>query len=251
MQFSVNTFCLYGSTPLEEAFTHMKALGYTVFEQWMVGPDAAAPLRESMDRQGMSLSAFCTGFFILNDESRHLEYEAALSQALQTAKTLSCPALITQVGQDTGALRSAQHDAIVKGLRRVAPLLESAGVTLLVEPLNDVKDHKGYYLTSSLEGFDIIREVGSPRVRLLFDVYHQLHMGEDVLSLAAQILPLIGHFHIAGYPNRDEKLFETYDYRPLLTLLKERKTAAPVGLELFPGSAEKADALLRVLNEYR
>lgn len=250
MQFSVNTFCLYGSMPLDEVFTHMKALGYTVFEQWMIGPAAVSSLRQSMDRQGMFLSAFCTGFFILNDESRHGEYEDALSQALQTTKKLSCPALITQVGQATGAPRSAQHDAIVKGLRRVAPLLESAGVTLLVEPLNDVKDHKGYYLTNSQEGFDIIREVGSPRVRLLFDVYHQLHMGEDVLSLVARNLSLIGHFHVAGYPNRDGYIFEAYDYRPLLSFLKRSQTAAPVGLELFPGSPEKADALLQALHEF-
>ena len=169
-------------------------------------------------------------------------------RALALAQELSCPALITQVGQDTGAPRAQQHAAILSGLRRAAPLLEAANVTLLVEPLNDVKDHKGYYLTDSLEGFALVEEAGSPRVRLLYDVYHQLHMGEDVLSRIEAHLPLIGHFHIAGFPDRDEKLFGGgFDYRALFALLRERSVQVPVGVELFPSDAAQTPELLAKL----
>ncbi len=250
MNISINTFCLFGNAPLDEAFARMKKYGYTVFEQWMIPQDKVVTTLKSMQEHTISLSAFCTGFFTLNDENCHDRYESAMTDALQTAKQLSCPSLITQVGQDTGAPRAVQHAAIVNGLMRVKPILEKANVTLLVEPLNNVKDHKGYYLTSSTEGFEIIREVDSPNVRLLFDVYHQLHMGEDVLSLIAQNLDLIGHFHVAGYPGRDEKLFGTYNYRPLFQLLNDRHVTAPVGLELFPGSPGQADALLEELQLY-
>ncbi len=207
-----------------------------------------AALRQAMDRHGVRLSAFCPSFFVLNDPARQEEYIASLRRALALAQELSCPALITQVGQDTGAPRAQQHAAILSGLRRAAPLLEEAGVTLLVEPLNDVKDHKGYYLTDSLEGFALVEEVGSPRVRLLYDVYHQLHMGEDVLSRIEAHLPLIGHFHIAGFPDRDEKLFGGgFDYRALFALLRERSVQVPVGVELFPSDAAQTPELLAKL----
>ena len=251
MNISINTFCLFGNAPLDDAFSLMKKHGYTVFEQWMIPQDKAEPILTSMHKHGITLSAFCTSFFTLNNEAFHDKYEAAILTALQTAKQLSGRSLITQVGQDTGEPGYAQHKAIVKGLLRVKPFLEKAGVTLLVEPLNDVKDHKGYYLTSSEEGFEIMREVNSPCVKLLFDVYHQLHMGEDVLTLIERNIDLIGHFHIAGYPNRDERIFEAFDYRPFFQFLNAHQIAAPVGLELFPGSKSQADALLNELSKFR
>lgn len=251
MTFSINTFCLFGDMPLESAFERMRQAGYDTFEQWTLRGDRLESMREAMRSHGIKLSAFCPDEFVLNDESAHDRYEAALARALGDAHFLGCPSLITQVGQCTGAPRAVQHAAIVKGLRRMAPLLEKANVTLLVEPLNDVKDHSGYFLTSSQEGFEIIREAGSPNVKLLFDVYHQVHMGEDVLGQIRDHLGDIGHFHIAGHPNRDDGIFSGFDYRPVLELIRHGGTCAPVGLELFPGNPERAMALLEALKAYQ
>ena len=251
MTFSVNTFCLFGDMPLEDAFHRMREAGYDTFEQWTIPEDRVLPMRAAMEAGGVKLSAFCPDEFVLNDERAHDRYEAAMLRALSRARVLNCPALITQVGQATDFPRPAQHDAIVKGLRRMAPHLEKANVTLLVEPLNDVKDHPGYYLTSSEEGFEIIRAVQSPRVKLLFDIYHQVHMGEDVLSQIRGNISLIGHFHIAGHPNRDAELFAGFDYRPVLEMIRDSGTQAPVGLELFSGSVQRSMALLEALKAYR
>lgn len=247
MNFSINTQCLFGSIPLDHAFSIMNKYGYSIFEHWRVNVSEVESIASSMKNHCISLSAICTDYFTLNDESCHDAYEAGLMSAIESATRLECRSLITQVGQDTGVPRALQHAAIEKGLIRVKPLLEKANITLLVEPLNDVKDHKGYYLTSSQEGFDIIREVNSPHIKLLYDVYHQLHMGEDVLNIIAEHLDLIGHFHIAGFPDRDDVLFDGYDYRPLLAFLHDQKVNAPVGLELFPASMEKAEAVLDAL----
>ena len=158
--------------------------------------------------------------------------------------------MITQVGNDTGAPRMRQHDAIVAGLKRMAPHLEKAGIILTVEPLNDVKDHPGYYLTSSDEGFDIIREVGSPNVQLLFDIYHQVHMGENVMEKIEKNYDLITHFNIAGHPNRDAKLFDGgFDYDPVFRMLKEMGCEKALGLELFPKDPAISDALLDELRK--
>ena len=251
MRFSLNTIGLYPGLSFAEIFPRMRESGFDLFELWSLGKTDVPALQAEMARSGARLSAFCPECFVLNDPARREEYLASLQKALALAKALSCPALITQVGQDTGAPRAQQHAAILSGLRRAAPLLEAANVTLLVEPLNDVKDHKGYYLTDSLEGFALVEEAGSPRVRLLYDVYHQLHMGEDVLSRIEAHLPLIGHFHIAGFPDRDEKLFGGgFDYRALFALLKRLDAPQPVGVELFVQDVSQTAALLSALRPY-
>ena len=250
MTFSINTFCLFGDMHLEGAFKRIRQAGYDTFEQWRLQADQLPSMREAMQKHGIKLSAFCPDEFVLNDEGAHDRYECALIRALDHARFLSCPALITQVGQNTEAPRAVQHAAIVKGLKRMAPLLEKANVTLLVEPLNDAKDHPGYYLTSSEEGFELVRQAESRYVKLLFDVYHQVHMGEDVLAQIRGNLDWIGHFHIAGHPNRDDAIFSGFDYRPVLEMIRESGTNAPVGLELFSGSPERAMAFLEALKAY-
>ena len=143
MRFSLNTVCLFPGRSFEEIFPQMKERGFDTFELWSLDGIDLAALKAQKDRFGMRLSACCPSFFILNDERRHEEYEAALRKVAAQASSLDCPSLITQVGQDTGAPRAQQHAAILKGLRRMEPLLREYGLTLLVEPLNSVKDQQG------------------------------------------------------------------------------------------------------------
>ena len=86
---------------------------------------------------------------------------------------MGCPTLIATTGNEMDIPREQQHAAIVAGLKGIAPVAEDAGITIVLEPLNILVDHGGYYLDTSKEGFEILREVDSPRVRLLFDIYHQ------------------------------------------------------------------------------
>lgn len=250
MRFSLNTIGLFKGLSFAEAFAIAREHGFDTFEVWGLDNIDLPALKQDMDTYGMKLSTCCPSFFILNDESRHDEYIASIKVALERCAYLGCPSMITQVGQDTGAPREEQHAAIVKGLKRAAPLLEAAGVTLLVEPLNSVKDHKGYYLTDSNEGFDIIREVGSANVKLLYDVYHQVHMGEDVLTRIEKNLDLISHYHIAAHPNRDDKIFDNFDYTAVFELLAKHNVQSPIGVELFPTCLEDTCALLRKLQAF-
>lgn len=240
MRLCVNPLTVYGVCEPAEAFSALAARGVHDFELWHVEPDAVSSLKHAMDDSGMRLAAFCTRAFELTDPERRKDYLDGLSSALADAARLDCRMLITQVGPDTGAPRTVQHESILAGLRACVPLLASAGVTLLVEPLNTVKDHPGYYLTDSLEAFDLIRAVDSPHVRVLYDVYHQLHMGEPVMERIRMHLPMIGHLHLAGLPLRDEKLFEGYDHTDLFRMLDDVGYAGLAGLELFPtpGSRE-------------
>ncbi len=245
--YSLSLPALYSGAALAACLSDAHAHGFPHVETWTLGNAMALGLPKLLKQNGLHLTAFCPDCFVLNDPAARTRYVQGIRDALKNAKCLDCHGLITQVGQDNGLPRQVQHESIVAGLREVAPLLEDAGITLLVEPLNTVKDHKGYYLDSSAEGFGIIREVDSPCVKLCYDIYHQLHMGEDVLTVIQENLPLIGHFHAAGFPNRDERLFEGgYDYRPLLDWLNAN-TSLPIGLELFPSTPEAREKLFETL----
>ena len=250
MNIVCNLESVFRGFPAEEALFTLRGSGFDLFERWTIHPDELAPLKTAMARTGTRIKACCPECFILNDPGKRSQYAQSLARAIDNIRFLGGDQLITQVGADTGAPREEQHRAIVDGLRSVKGQLEREQITLLIEPLNTVKDHPGYYLTSSNEGFEIIREVDSPNVRLLYDVYHQLHMGEDVLSVIRENLPLIGHFHIAGFPARDEKIFDGFDHRLFFDYINAQRIDIPVGIELFPSDRQAILPLLRSLAEF-
>jgi hydroxypyruvate isomerase len=83
-------------------------------------------------------------------------------------------------------------------------LLAGAGVTLALEPLNTRVDHAGYFLDSTTEGLDIVDEVGRTEIRLLYDLYHSMVMGEQSEQVLAGRVDRIAHIHLADHPGRGE-----------------------------------------------
>ena len=88
------------------------------------------------------------------------------------------------------------------GLRRVAPYAEKRGVNLNIELLNSKIDHPGYQCDHSAWGVAVCERVNSPRVKLLFDIYHMQIMEGDVIRNIRENIGWIGHFHTAGNPGR-------------------------------------------------
>jgi hydroxypyruvate isomerase len=119
-------------------------------------------------------------------------------------------------------------------LRAGAGLAAGSGVTLVLEPLNDAVDHKGYYLTSTAEGLDIVDEVGQPEVRLLYDIYHSAMMGEHIETVLAGRLDRVGHVHLADAPGRGEPGSGAMDWHERLLWLQDQGYSGLVGLEYRP-----------------
>ena len=94
--------------------------------------------------------------------------------------------------------------ACVTGLKRIAPAAERQGVTICVELLNSKVDHKDYQGDRTAFGAAVIEGVGSPRVKLLYDIYHMQIMEGDVIRTIRQHAGHIGHFHTGGVPGRHE-----------------------------------------------
>jgi len=233
MKLSVCIDAVYGGEPLR-GIEETALAGLTAFEFWGWTDKDVEAMDALARKLGLKVAAMCTRNFVLNDPEHRDEFLEGLKASIPVAKKLGCPTLITQVGQDTGAPREAQHRSIVEGLRASAPILEEAGLTLVIEPLNLRVNHAGYYLAGSDEAFDMVRGVNSPHVKVLFDIYHQQVTEGDVVRRLLANLPLIGHFHAAGNPGRNELTRGELNYRYIFDAIRKAGYTGYVGLEYIP-----------------
>lgn len=235
MVYSVCIPAVFGDKPVHEALPSIQKTGATHYEFWSWWDQDVDAIEAAQKATGLKPAALCTYFIPLTEPERRGEYIEGLKKSIEVARRLGCPTLISQLGNDTGAPREAQHASIVEGLKACAPLLEEAGIVLTIEPLNVLVNHPGYYLTTSAEGYEIVREVNSPNVRLLFDVYHQQITEGNLIANITAGAELIGHIHAAGNPGRHELTLENEIHYPsVFAALKRLGYDKAIGLEYFP-----------------
>ncbi|WP_225442528.1 hydroxypyruvate isomerase family protein [Paenibacillus lycopersici] len=237
MIFSPSLDAVFGKSGLsfEQQVERCRELGYTSIEFWGWGGRDLNGLKALTERLGIQVGSFCTkNSDLVNPASRDL-FLAGLRESIAAAKQVDCRFLIATVGNAReGVPRQEQHDSIVEGLRAAAPYLEEAGITLVLEPLNDLVDHRGYYLVRSDEAFEIIDNVGSSNVKVLYDVYHQQISEGNLISTIRANIGRIGYFHIADHPGRHEIGTGEINYRNVLAAIKEAGYTGFIGLEYMP-----------------
>ncbi len=221
--------------PLVAAMELVAKSGYSAIEFWKWWEKDLDALLTARDALGLNVAACCTKFVSLVDPAVRQQYLDGLTQSVAAAKQLDCPVLISQVGDlRPGVSRQEQHDCLVAGLQAAAPILEKSQVTLAIEPLNDLVDHVGYYLVRSDEAFEIVDEVGSPRVKLTFDIYHQQISEGNVIRNIEKNIDKIAHFHAAGNPGRHELTCGELHYPRIFAAIKATGFDGYVGLEYWP-----------------
>ena len=166
----------------------------------------------------------------------------SVKESVLACKKLGCRQLIILTGNELEKTkRMEQHDAIVGCLKAVAPVAEDADIVLVLEPLNVLVDHPGYYLVNSDESFEIIREVDSPAIRLLFDIYHQQISDGNLIESITKNINLIGHFHAADVPGRHELGTGEINWENIFTAIEKAGYDGFIGLEYVPtGSTESS-----------
>lgn len=217
--------------------------GVPGFEFWgWHGKDLPA-IRAKADELGIALATFCcdsTGSLV--DPANTEAWIAGAKESLAKAKEFRVPTLIVTTGNEMALPRQEQHAAIEAGLKGVAPLAEELEITLVLEPLNILVDHAGYYLSTSQEGFEIVREVGSPRVKLLYDIYHQQITEGNLIQTITRNIDLIGHFHMADVPGRHQPGTGEINYRNVFAAIAATNYEGFVGMEFAP-TVDHAEAV--------
>jgi hydroxypyruvate isomerase len=140
----------------------------------------------------------------LNVRANHNAIVSNFERLLPRAEAEHVPNVITFFGNRRGMSDEEATANCVEGLNRVRRVAEDHGVTICVELLNSKVNHKDYQGDRTAFGAAIIKAVGSPRVKLLYDIYHMQIMEGDVIRTIRANRDLIGHFHTGGVPGRHE-----------------------------------------------
>jgi len=172
---------------------------------------------------------------LTRDKDAFDAFYKASQDSIKVAKQLDVKFMIITVGQERNDVtRYEQHANIVMMLKHVAPLFEDSGVTIIVEPLNILCNHIGYFLDSSYEAFEICNEVGSKNVKVLYDIYHQQISEGNLIPTIRKYFDLIGHFHVADVPGRHEPGTGEINYRNVFKAISDLGYNNYVGLEYSP-----------------
>jgi len=140
----------------------------------------------------------------LNRTENHARIEAALHAAIDEAAANGVPNIITFSGNRRGMDDRLGADNCVGALNRVKAHAEDKGVTICMEYLNSKVNHKDYMFDHIAWGVDVMSRVNSPRVKILFDIYHAQIMDGDIVHNIRTYYQWIGHFHTGGVPGRHD-----------------------------------------------
>ena len=187
--------------PFDEMCRHAARLGVVGFD--LIGPEDFPVLKKyglipTMVPGAMTL----TGGF--NHKEDHPAVEKALRELIDNAAAAGAPNVIALSGNRRGISDQEGMDNVVALLSRVKGQAEDRGVNVCLELLNSKVNHPDYQCDHTAWGVEVCRRVNSPRVKLLFDIYHMQIMEGDIIRTIRSNIQWIAHFHTAGNPGRHE-----------------------------------------------
>ncbi len=200
---SASRWC-YGKIPLPDLCRAAKRIGLAGIdllqpEDWPVVQQEG--LVSSMGYPTKRDDFIATGF---NDRANHPMLLRELEKTIPLAARQGVPNVIAMFGNRKGKTDADGSAACIEGLNKIKALAEENNVTICVELLNSKVDHADYQGDRTAFGAQVIDAVGSPRVKLLYDIYHMQIMEGDVIRTIRQHIGHIGHFHTGGVPGRHE-----------------------------------------------
>lgn len=176
---------------------------------------------------------------------------ADVRQAIGSAQKLEIPQIILMSGNAIpGRTHAEQYGSLLEGCKRAGDLAAKAGVTMIVEPLNSLVNHKGFFLTTCVEGLKLIREVDNPHVKLLFDIYHEQVQAGNVIRTLTDAAPVVAVFHVADNPGRNDPGTGEINYRNVYKAIQKTGYAGYVCMEYLP-LGDQVTSLTKALNDFR
>ena len=225
-----------GGRSFPDRFRAAADAGLERVEFWNLGDRNVDAIRSALRETGVRVTGFVSEPAArLVDPATHDEFVAGVRRSAAVASRLGADGLIVVSGDTQPGVSSVeQRHAIAGALGRAAPIAAEHGICLLLEPLNSLIDHKGYFLDSTPEALGIVRDVGHPSVRLLYDLYHSTVMGEDPAAVLSGAGDLVGHVHLADAPGRHEPGTGDIDWPRQLAALRTAGYEGALGLEYMP-----------------
>lgn len=234
---SIVAWC-FKPMPVAELAKHAKRMGYQSVE--LVAPTEWPMLKELGLTCAIAGShGFSKGFA---HPEEHDECLAKLREQIDHCATHGVKSVITFSGFRRGLTTEDGVKNMVAGLKKIVGYAEEKKVTLCLEHLNsrvdvEMKGHPDYFCDDMDLTVDIVKQIGSPRLKVLFDIYHVQIMQGDVISRIRQYHEYIGHIHTAGNPGRNEiGDAQEINYPGIMKAIVETKYDGFVGQEFIPTS---------------
>ncbi|MCI8282786.1 MAG: TIM barrel protein [Lachnospiraceae bacterium] len=217
-----------------------KKTGYDTVEFWDWDTRDYERLIAKKQELGLAVSAICAkDRGTLTKPETFETAKTGLKETIEVAKRLECPNIIITADKNPELSREQCHKNIVEALRRLAPLAEAGSVTLVLEPISG-----GSYFEDSKEAFQVLKEVGSSHVKLLYDIFHYQLMEGNIVNTLKENLDLIGHLHSASVPGRNEITDGELNYAYIVKAIQEMGYQGYFGIEYLP-AMEKEDSVIR------
>ncbi len=242
---AANLETLYTEIPFYDRFQAARKDGFEFIEFWGWTDKDLDALHAAARDAGIGICGFNgDADYSLIDPTHKKPYLDALRQSLEVAKkigSLSVTIHSNALG-DGGVVVNHYDDlsdtvklcSMYDTLLACVPLADEYGVNLNLEGLNITTDHVGNFLQTTQMAAEIVRLIGSPRLKVLYDAYHmQLNEGKLADTLSTYV-DAIGHIHVADAPGRHEPGTGEIDYAFLLRHLENIGYTGIVGYELFP-----------------
>lgn len=244
---AVNLDTWFKQVPFEQRFALAKQHGFQFIEYWTVdrnnGGGKASAWRKLADDNGLTVTQFAPAWPNFADPAKLPELVKSTETAIADAKTLGCTQFtVTGHSLIDGMSREAQLAGYLAGLMRIAPMLEAAGMTALVEPFNRV-NHLNHLLNGSQPGLPMVRAVNSPKVKLLWDFYHMQLEDGDLIEKFNAGADQVAHVQIGDVPGRHQPGTGEVNHANLLRAVRAAGYRGKIGLEFMPLDQNDAKAV--------
>lgn len=232
IRHSISWWCFANQMSPEKLISSAVELGFHGIE--LVDQEHWDPIRDA----GLDIAAVVGHESLgdgLNKAGNHDRIEREIVENLKLAEKYAIRNLICFSGNRHGESDERGIEVTAKGLRRVAKAAEEADVYLVVELLNSKVNHVGYQCDRTEWGVEVIKRVGSPRVKLLYDIYHMQIMEGDLIRTIRDNHEYFAHYHTAGNPGRNN-LDDTQEiyYPAVIAAIRDTGYDGYVGHEFIP-----------------
>ena len=247
-RFAASLTMLFTEVPFLDRFARAAAAGFSAVEFLFPYPYAVGDLRAALDRHRLSLvlhnlpagdwDAGERGIACL--PGRTEEFRAGVETAIRYAQALGVPRLNCLVGKTPPGEDPARvHATLVDNVRHAANALDAVGLQLLVEAINPF-DIPGFHLTTTAQVLALLDEVGSPNVRVQYDIYHAQRAEGELAGTLSRHLARIGHVQLADNPGRHEPGTGEINYPFLFAHLDRIGYDGYIGCEYKPAGVTEA-----------
>ena len=243
---------LFPDTPTLCELMEMAAdAGYKAVEFWDWADRDMDMIETQLKRLNLNLVSICSrDRGTLTDATTHDKAMEGFLETIHVAKRLQCKNIVVTAGNILPQIsHEKQRENVVNILCKMGEQAKKENIIVILEPISAFSprpippDAPKVFLSHSQDAFDILRDVGSPNVKLLFDIFHQQFTEGNVLNRLLPNLSLVGHIHAAGNPGRKDITRGELDYHQIFEAIANEGYGGYIGLEYFADGDKKSSLM--------